>query len=270
MSRSRVAWTRVAGSECFFKASPRLGWAEHPRTRSGVSPSGPRAGPRGYPVGYGSIQLGADTDNSQTEGARAQLVAGRQQRVPGTEVRPRPRPFRAPGTRVGHLMESARRPGFPADIRLDGPIVLGVAWHFSEDLVRTAAALASGLGLHLICAFVDPASYLTEWESERSRTASSLEPAVNVEAEFPSEEVSQKLQTLLGPPGGLWTFRVLNGDVVQALDRVAESTGASLLIVGGPRPGRLARMGRLLEGSVSATLARGQTRPVLVVPSQDE
>jgi nucleotide-binding universal stress UspA family protein len=155
-------------------------------------------------------------------------------------------------------------------MRLDGPIVLGVAWRFSEDLVRTAAGLASGLGLHLICAFVDPASYLTEWESARSRTASSMDPAVNDGADFPSDEVLQRLQATLGAPGRLWSFRVLNGDVVHALDRMAESTDASLLIVGGPRPGRLARMGRLLEGSVSATLIREQARPVLVVPSHEE
>ena len=47
--------------------------------------------------------------------------------------------------------------------RLDGPIVLGVGWNFSEHLIRTAAELAAALGQHLICAFVDPASYLTEW-----------------------------------------------------------------------------------------------------------
>jgi nucleotide-binding universal stress UspA family protein len=167
-------------------------------------------------------------------------------------------------------MGSSGEPGFSGNRRLDGPIVLGVAWHVSEDLLRTAAGLASGLGLHLICAFVDPASYLTEWESARSRTASSLDPAVNVEADFPSEEVLQRLQTILGPPGGLWSFRVLNGEVAHALDRMAESTDASLLVVGGPRPGRLARMARALEGSVSATLTREQARPVLVVPSHEE
>ena len=66
-----------------------------------------------------------------------------------------------------------------------------------------------------------------------------------------------------------WSFRVLNGAVAQALGRLAESTDASVLIVGGDRPGRLAAMERMLEGSVSAELASLQYRPVLVIPALD-
>lgn len=164
-------------------------------------------------------------------------------------------------------MESPESFEFTSDeIWPDGPIVCGVAWYFSEHLVRTAAGLAAALGRHLVCAFVDPASYLTEWEALASRAADSLDPAVNDEAQFPSGHVLQRLELLLGPPGKEWSFRVLNGDVSQALGRLAESAGASLLIVGGQRAGLLARMDRLLEGSVSASLSRIQTRPVLVVP----
>lgn len=148
----------------------------------------------------------------------------------------------------------------------DGPLVLGVTWQPSERLARMAAGLAASLGLHLICAFVDPASYLTEWDPSGSRTAASLDPAASDEARFPSGHVLQSLETILGPPGAEWSFRVLNGDVSQALGRLADSAGASLLIVGGPRAGVLARMDRLLEGSVSASLTRTQPRPVLVVP----
>lgn len=74
------------------------------------------------------------------------------------------------------------------------------------------------------------------------------------------------LTGVLGPLGGAWTFRVLNGEVAQALGRLAEATDAAALIVGGQRPGRVARMGRLLEGSVSVSLTRLQARPVLIVP----
>ncbi|KRE54846.1 hypothetical protein ASG92_24435 [Arthrobacter sp. Soil736] len=48
----------------------------------------------------------------------------------------------------------------------EGPVVLGLAWDSSDRLVRAAAALAAGLGLHLVCARVDPASYLTEREPD--------------------------------------------------------------------------------------------------------
>ena len=65
----------------------------------------------------------------------------------------------------------------------DGPIVLGIEWEFPEHLARTAADLASALGQHLVCAFVDPSSFLTEWEPDDVRTAYSLDPAVKEEKE---------------------------------------------------------------------------------------
>ena len=148
----------------------------------------------------------------------------------------------------------------------DGPLVLGVGWNFPEHLIHAAADLAAALGLHLACAFVDPASYLTEWEPEGQRTAMSLDPNVNEEADFPASQLQRKLELLLGQPGETWSLRVLNGDVPKALSRLAENTGASLIVVGADRPGSLAWVDRLLEGSVSASLLRHQQRPVLVVP----
>ena len=150
--------------------------------------------------------------------------------------------------------------------RLDGPIVLGVGWNFSEHLIRTAAELAAALGQHLACAFVDPASYLTEWEPEGQRTALSLDPIGDEEADFPSMQVQRNLESILGEPGEAWSFRVLNGDVSKALSRLAENTGASLLVVGADRPGSLAWVDRFLEGSVSASLIHRSRRPVLIVP----
>lgn len=144
--------------------------------------------------------------------------------------------------------------------------MLGVGWKFSEHLVRSAAELAAALEEHLVCAFVDPASYLTEWEPEGQRAALSLEPIVNEEADFPSKQLQRNLESILGQPGETWSFRLLNGDVSKALSRLAENTSASLLVVGADRPGSLAWVDRLLEGSVSASLIQGQQRPVLIVP----
>lgn len=160
----------------------------------------------------------------------------------------------------------SRQPSAGGGGWLEGPLVLGVAWEESEHLVRTGAILAGRLGVHLICAYVDPSSYLTEWEPESSRASASLDPVFNSETDFPSSHVRDGLQAILGPPGEEWSFRVLNGAVALALDRLAESTDASLLIVGGQRPGRFAAMTRMLEGSVSADLASLQSRPVLVIP----
>ena len=148
----------------------------------------------------------------------------------------------------------------------EGPIVLGVGWNCPEPLIRAAAGLAAALELHLVCAFVDPASYLTEWEPEGLRTALSLDPNVNEEADYPASQLQRVLELLLGQPGETWSFRVLNGDVPKALSRLAENTGASLIVVGGDKPGSVAWVDRIIEGSVSATLVHHQQRPVLVVP----
>ncbi|WP_346927499.1 universal stress protein [uncultured Arthrobacter sp.] len=151
----------------------------------------------------------------------------------------------------------------------DGPILLGVGWEFSEHVVRTAAVLATTLGQHLVCAFVDPASYLTEWDTEDARTARSLDPAVNDEAEFPAEHLLKRLEALLGQPGESWSFRVLNGDVARALVRLADSIGAPLVILGAGRPGALAWIDRQLEGPVAEALISRRARPVLVVPDME-
>lgn len=150
----------------------------------------------------------------------------------------------------------------------EGPLLLGVGWDFPERLVRTAADLAAALGQHLVCAFVDPASYLTEWEPDGTRTAHSLDPVINDEAAFPSGDLLRRLEAVLGKPGEAWSFRVLNGDVAKSLVRLAESTGASLLIVGADRPGALAWVDRLLEGSVWGSLTSGGRLPVMVVPEE--
>lgn len=148
----------------------------------------------------------------------------------------------------------------------DGPVVLGVGWDFSLRLVRMAAGLAVDLGRHLVCAYVDPAGYLAEWEPSATRAASTLDPAPNDEAHFPSGQVLRRLEDVLGPPGDEWTFRVLNGDVAQALIRLSDSADASFVVVGGQRPGVLAGMDRILGGSVSGVLTRSCRRPVLIVP----
>lgn len=57
-----------------------------------------------------------------------------------------------------------------------GPLILGVPWSVPRGLVTAGAELASALEVSLLCAYVDPASALTEWEPYRTRTAASLDP----------------------------------------------------------------------------------------------
>ncbi|MFD0047158.1 universal stress protein [Pseudarthrobacter scleromae] len=146
-----------------------------------------------------------------------------------------------------------------------GPLILGVPWPAPPALVRTGAELADALDIHLVCAYVDPSSVLTEWEPPRIRTALSLDPVVNEEALYPANEVRSRITVLLGPDGTAWSFRELHGDVSTALARLAVSTGASMLMVGNGRPGLLAKLGRTMEGAVADRLTRVQNRPVVIV-----
>jgi Universal stress protein family len=147
-----------------------------------------------------------------------------------------------------------------------GPLVLGVPWTVPPVLVRAGAELAAALDVHLVCAYVDPSSVLTEWEPLRTRTAASLDPVVNEEALYPAGDVRARLTSLLGPQGTTWSFRELHGDVSSALARLGGSAGACMLMVGNGRAGVLAKLGRTLEGAVADRLIRIQDRPVVVVP----
>lgn len=147
-----------------------------------------------------------------------------------------------------------------------GPLIVGVPWEPPRRLVARAAQLADGLDVHLVCAFVDPSGYLAEFDAARTRTAGSIDPQPNRESLFPAAEVRSALQAVLGTPGETWSLRVLNGSVPEALARLADSTGAAAIVVGGPRYGARASFSRLLERSVSARLVRIQRRPVIVVP----
>jgi Universal stress protein family len=149
-----------------------------------------------------------------------------------------------------------------------GPLILGVPWMAPPVLVHAGAELAAALEVHLVCAYVDPSSVLTEWETPRTRTASSLDPVVNDEALYPAAEVRARLTGILGPQGSAWSFRELHGDISSALARLAGSAGACMLMVGNGRAGILAKLGRTLEGAVADRLIRMQDRPVVVVPER--
>ena len=139
-----------------------------------------------------------------------------------------------------------------------GPVVLGVAWEPSEHLIRAGASLAARLDAHLICAYRGPGQLPHRMGTRRFHGQAHrwIRPS-RVRQTSPPAMSANVLQAILGPPGEEWSFRVLNGAVAQALGRLAESTDASLLIVGGQRPGRLAAMERMLEGSVEC--GAGQT-----------
>ena len=156
---------------------------------------------------------------------------------------------------------SAERPSGPP------PLVVGVLPGQSPEVLQTAGPLANKLATELICAYVDEASYLVEWDPARSAHRLSLHPDTD-NAEI--RAVTQELRTSIGlscdPLGIHWTLRTLAGDPARALGKLAAETGAAMIIVGTPEPGLGHRISAALNGSVAAWLSHHQDHPILIVP----
>lgn len=147
------------------------------------------------------------------------------------------------------------------------PLVVGVLPGQSLEVLKTAAALASQLATGLICAHVDEASYLVEWDPARSAHRLSLHPETgNAEIRAVTQELRNMISAACDPGGTQWTLRTLAGDPARAIGKLAAEAGAAMIIVGTPEPGLGHRISAALNGSVAAWLSHHQDRPILIVP----
>ncbi|MDI3212842.1 universal stress protein [Arthrobacter sp. AL12] len=147
------------------------------------------------------------------------------------------------------------------------PLVVGVLPGQSPEVLQAAAALASRLAAPLICAHVDEASYLVEWDPARSAHRLSLHPdADNAEIRAVTQELRNSIGSACDALGIHWTLRTLAGDPARALGRLAAEAGAAMIIVGTPEPGLGHRLSAALNGSVAAWLSHHQDHPILIVP----
>lgn len=140
------------------------------------------------------------------------------------------------------------------------------------EVLAAAATLASRLQAPLVCAYVDEASYLVEWDPARSAHRLSLHPdADDDDIRSLTAELKAAIESAVAalPPGTgpvEWTLRTLSGDPARALSRLAAETDAPMIIVGTSERGFAHRVSEALNGSVGAWLSHHQSRPVLVVP----
>ena len=136
------------------------------------------------------------------------------------------------------------------------------------EVLRTAAPLAPRLSAPLLCAYVDEASYLVEWDPARSAHRLSLHPEKDdddIRAVTQESGQSSKRRPYRGASHRL-DPRTLAGDPARALARLAAEINAPMIIVGTPGRGFGHRISEALNGSVAAWLTHHQSRPVLVVP----
>lgn len=154
------------------------------------------------------------------------------------------------------------------------PLLAGIVPNQHPEVLQTAAVLAARLAAPLLCAYVDEASYLVEWDPARSAHRLSLHPDADDEN---IRAVTSELRAAVGTavdqlPAGTaqpeWTLRILSGDPARALARLAAETSAPMIVVGTPERGISHRLAEVLSGSVAAWLTHHQSRPVLVVPNR--
>ncbi|MFC4395293.1 universal stress protein [Arthrobacter sedimenti] len=149
---------------------------------------------------------------------------------------------------------------------MSGPVLMGVVPGQPLAVAHRAAELAYSLGVKLICAYVDVTTYLAE-EPDGRVEALPIDPdGIDDDIEGISAGLSGHLTDALRGAGIDWSFVTLAGDPARALGRLAESTDASVIVVGTRERGFGARFEELLVGSVAVHLTHRQHRPVLVVP----
>jgi nucleotide-binding universal stress UspA family protein len=147
------------------------------------------------------------------------------------------------------------------------PLLVGVVPGQHPEVLQTAAALAQKLSVPLLCAYVDEASYLVEWDPARSAHRLSLHPDKDDDdIRSLTNDLKSTIGSAVRSTSPEWTLRTLAGDPARALGRLAAEVNAPMIIVGTPERGFGHRLTEVLNGSVAAWLTHHQSRPVLVVP----
>ncbi|WP_066288729.1 universal stress protein [Arthrobacter sp. B6] len=150
------------------------------------------------------------------------------------------------------------------------PVLVGVIPDQHPEVLRTATQMAARLSAPLLCAYVDEASYLVEWDPARSAHRLSLHPEKDdAEVRAVTMEIRAVIEDAVGATGSPsldWTLRTLAGDPARALARLAAETNAPMIVVGTSERGLAHRISEALNGSVASWLSHHQSRPVLVVP----
>jgi len=151
------------------------------------------------------------------------------------------------------------------------PLLVGIMPKQHPEVLRAAAMLASRLSVPLVCAYVDEASYLVEWDPARSAHRLSLHPDKDDDMLALATELKEQVQAAVDKQpseGGSiqWSFRTLTGDPARALAQLAAEVDAPMIIVGTSERGFTHRLSEALNGSVGQWLSHHQSRPVLVVP----
>jgi nucleotide-binding universal stress UspA family protein len=146
-------------------------------------------------------------------------------------------------------------------------IVLGVTPRQPLTVVSHAVRFAQRFDAVLVCANVDPGSYVVTEHPNGSIEYLPVDPDAPEELSGPFDgELANRIRTVAGHGGVQVEFRRLAGEIAHALGRLADVLQAEMIVVGSRHRGVWSGLQEFLGGSVAAHLAHRQHRPVVVIP----
>ncbi len=149
-----------------------------------------------------------------------------------------------------------------------GPVIAAVVPGQSPRVVREGARQANLAHVELIVVHVDTTRFVAFEDPDGYVHASTVDVAGAAAKAALDDVRAATADALAGGPVS-WSVRQEIGDPALALIRLADSVGASLLVVGTRKRGLGESLREFLTGSVAARLSHRQRRPVLVVPQDD-
>lgn len=148
-----------------------------------------------------------------------------------------------------------------------GAIVVGVTPRQPDAVLLEAISFARAFGCSLLLAHVDASRFVVVENADGSVTSLPFDADLHdFEPEPPDPTIAVTAHRLLDDAGVPWELLQLAGDPARALGRLADSVSARVIIVGTRERGLRKGILEFFNGSVAASLAHRQARPVVVVP----
>lgn len=150
-------------------------------------------------------------------------------------------------------------------------IVLGVTPKQPLTVLRQAVGFARQFNAALVCANVEPGSYVVAEHSDGSVESRPIDPdQPDWNTAIFDGSLAARIRDMADRELVRVEFRELAGDIAHALGRLAEVLNAEMIIVGSRRGGLRSSVHEVLGGSVAAHLSHRQPRPVVVIPLPGE
>lgn len=149
-----------------------------------------------------------------------------------------------------------------------GSVIVGVHEGQPDTVVDTAAEFAHRFHCDLVCAYVNTGRYGVAELIDGSITSMPLDvDLADISDPGIPIELTAQLERLLDPLGVRWIMRELAGDPARALGHLAQTLGASMIVVGARRSTVRGTVSEFFGGSVAVHLAHRQHIPIVVVPT---